>query len=112
MDQSSEQVVQKVGEVIMAHSQSADGSCKLLHRFETWELEYFPLRYLINCARPNELKAVWSYLPKSYRENEELQKCLPCLRHYNTGKYQIDGPPTRQKNCLKCISHNNLCILT
>lgn len=108
MDSSFDPVVQKVGEVILAHSQTIDGSLKLLHNFEKWELKYFPVQYLINCARANELKVVWSDLPLSYQNNQELQQCLPCLRHYNTGTSQIDGPPSKKKYCLGCISLKNV----
>lgn len=104
MDTSIEQVVQKVWEVIMTHSQDIY-TPELLYRFETWELQYFPLRYLIRFAKPNELRVVWSRLPKSYQENKELQECLPCSKHHNAGSSRIYGPPPpRQRDCSKCLS--------
>lgn len=106
MEPSIDQIVQKVWEVIMTHSQSPYRAA-MLHRFETWELQYIPLRYLIKYAHPNELKVVWCYLPESYKENKELQVCLPCLKHYNTGRTHIDGSPPRQRDCSECISHKN-----
>lgn len=94
----------------MTHSQSTCAP-ELLYRFEKWELKYFPLRYLIKYAHPNELEVVWSYLPKSYQENKEFQDCLPCLKHYNTATFQIYGPPPspplRQRDCSECTSHKN-----
>lgn len=99
---SMELVVNKVGELILAHSQLSGGVYKTLRDFQKWELEYFPLKYLLHCASASELNDVWWSLPQYYRENKELQLCLPCLEHYNKGIIHFDGPPLRKKTCPEC----------
>lgn len=96
---SFEQIVQKVGEVILKY----DNYPSLID-FNTNDLKYFPLDYLIKRVSAIELQSVWENLPEPYKANKELQLRLPCLKHYNRTEdlIHIDGPPPSRKHCYLC----------
>jgi hypothetical protein len=68
------------------------------------DLQSIPLEFLIQHARAVDLLNVWNKLPETYKTSDELQKCLPCFKHYNTpeSRTHIDGPPSSIKKCLAC----------
>ncbi|KAK4885903.1 hypothetical protein RN001_002174 [Aquatica leii] len=101
---SVESVIDKVGYVINAYCSRTNGIRKSLKKFEKWDLQFFPISFLINNVPAYELKEVWEDLPVRYQENVKLQLCLPCLRHYNKDNIQLDGPPPSIKMCWACKS--------
>ncbi|XP_066157392.1 uncharacterized protein [Euwallacea fornicatus] len=48
---------------------------------------------------------IWSQLPETLQQDQELQSHLPCFQHYNqsTKLVHIDGPPPSKLYCRDCI---------
>lgn len=98
-------IVEKVGEVILAHSRPDNrGAIRRLSSFDKEDLAYIPMNYIINNVGAVELLEVWNKLPKQYVENSDLQNCLPCYTHYNQEKEDtyFDGPPPSKNKCYYC----------
>ncbi|CAH1101745.1 unnamed protein product [Psylliodes chrysocephalus] len=51
---------------------------KSLYNFTEEELEYFPLKHLLDKAKPSELLYAWHKLPTEYTQDFNLQTRLPC----------------------------------
>lgn len=77
---------------------------KSLYNFTEEELEYFPLKYLLDKAKPLELLYAWHKLSREYTQDFNLQTRLPCFIHYNRPEWvsHIDGPPSSQNDCRSC----------
>lgn len=67
----------------------------------TEQLAKMPKRLLLECF-DHQISHVWERLPREMQEDVDFQECRRCLKHYNTGEDQNDGPPRMIKECVEC----------
>lgn len=94
----SQEVIEKVGEVIRLHQMSRN-----LTRIPRDDLKYFPINYLQQFATSIELSQIFTHLPISYQMDRNLQMKLPCVEHCQDDGDQWDGPPLARKYCRICV---------
>lgn len=73
---------------------------------ETSEVKYLPsttLKSMSYC----KLMYYWDFLPIEIKTDENFLINLPCYKHYNTGRTQIDGGPGRRRFCPECIEEGS-----
>lgn len=94
-------VVEKVGEVIIAHQMR-----RPLSNFSSEELNFFPINYLTQYTTTIELNNVFEKLPKKFKDNKYLKLKLPCIEHYNRLDIEThnDGPPPMKMHCPLCLN--------
>lgn len=67
------------------------------------QLQYIPKIVLLR-EFENFVESLWERLPEHLKADPEVQRCRPCLKHYNRSwqRTHIDGPPPLIKNCDEC----------
>lgn len=97
-------IINKVWDVMQRYEE--DSSFK---NIKNYELCYLPFEYYLEKVKPLDLADVWFKLPLKYRNEERLQKKLPCFEHYNLCNWEthIDGPPSAKEDCSLCNTFNN-----
>ncbi|KYN19119.1 hypothetical protein ALC57_08563 [Trachymyrmex cornetzi] len=62
--------------------------------FTNEQLQYIP-KILLLQEFENYVEILWDRLPNHLKTNPEVQRCRPCLEHYNRPwqRTHIDGPP-------------------
>ncbi|KYQ48538.1 hypothetical protein ALC60_12413 [Trachymyrmex zeteki] len=67
------------------------------------QLQYIPKIVLLR-EFENFAESLWERLPEHLKAYSEVQRCRPCLKHYNRSwqRTHIDGPPPLIKNCDEC----------
>ena len=71
--------------------------------FTAEQLQYIP-KIIILQEFVNYVELLWDRLPEHLKMDPEVQRCLPCIEHYNRSwqRTHIDGPPALIKNCDIC----------
>ncbi|KYN10280.1 hypothetical protein ALC57_17595, partial [Trachymyrmex cornetzi] len=68
--------------------------------FTAEQLQYIP-KILLLQEFENYVEILWDRLPNHLKTDPEVQRCRPCLEHYNRPwqRTHIDGPPPLIKDC-------------
>lgn len=71
-------------------------------------ISYLPIDFIKSLSYVN-LMSFWDELSPEIKNDKDFIDNLPCFKHYNILSYngkeirdQIDGPPTKRKNCFYC----------
>ncbi|KYN41683.1 hypothetical protein ALC56_03903 [Trachymyrmex septentrionalis] len=66
--------------------------------FTAEQLQYIPRIVLLH-EFENYVELLWDRLPEHLKTDPEVQRCRPCIEHYNRQRTHINGPPSLIKNC-------------
>lgn len=59
-------------------------------------------KYVLVTYFEKHIKDLWDRLDLELKLDPEVASCLPCHKHYNTGRTHVDGPAPLKKYCWKC----------